>query len=241
MTYILISLHSRDVRVDVWLWKPFRKVFHSIKRDSDIQGSVVKVFATFFLLSYLKILNVTTDLLVYTEKYTLPLGEKSYQTKHALYYDASIEYFRGEHLYYGIAAIFVGIFFVILPLVFLVIYPMRWFQKYLNKLNIQRQSIDMFVNCYLGYFKDGTNGTKDYRYFSIYFFLLQIIIFALFTLSRSSYCFPLGAFVIMLFLFTILVVQPYKEEFKAYSTIDAFMILLLAGVFIMATAGVLLC
>ena len=23
MTYILISLHSRDVRVVVWLWKPF--------------------------------------------------------------------------------------------------------------------------------------------------------------------------------------------------------------------------
>ena len=94
----------------------------------------------------------------------------------------------------------------------------------------------MFVNCYQGYFKDGTNGTKDYRYFSIYFFLLQIILFALFTLSRSSYCFPLRTFVIMLFLFTILVVQPYKEEFKAYSTIDTFMILLLAGVFMMATA-----
>ena len=34
-----------------------------------------------------------------------------------------------------------------------------------------------------------------------------------------------------------MVVQPYKEESKAYSTVDTFMIILLAGVFIMATAG----
>ena len=237
VTYALICLHSRDVRIVVWLWRPFHKVFHSIKKDWDLEGSVVKAFATFFLLSYLKILNTTTDLLVYTEKYTLPLGEQSYQTSYALYYDASVEYFRGEHLYYGIAAAFIGLFFVILPLVFLVIYPMRWFQKLLNKLKIQRQAIDMFVNCYQGYYKDGTDGTRDYRCFSITFFLLQITVFVIFTLSRSSYVFPLGAFVMTLFMFTVLAVQPYKEQFKAYSTIDAFMSLLLAGVSIMATAG----
>ena len=237
VTYALICLHSRDVRIVVWLWRPFHKVFHSIKKDWDLEGSVVKAFATFFLLSYLKILNTTTDLLVYTEKYTLPLGEQSYQTSYALYYDASVEYFRGEHLYYGIAAILVGVFFVILPLVFLVVYPMRCSQKFLNKLKIQRQAIDIFVNCYQGYYKDGTDGTRDYRCFSITFFLIQITVFVIFTLSRSSYVFPLGAFVTMLFMFAVLAVRPYKEQFKAYSTIDAFIILLLAGVFVMATAG----
>ena len=237
VTYALICLHSRDVRIVVWLWRPFHKVFHSIKKDWDLEGSVVKAFATFFILSYLKILNATTDLLVYTEKYTLPLGEWSYRTSYALYYDASVEYFRGEHLYYGIAAILVGLFFVILPLVFLVIYPMRCFQKFLNKLKIQRQAIDIFVNCYQGYYKDGTDGTRDYRCFSITFFLIQISMFTIFTLSRSSYVFPLGAFVMMLFMFAVLAVRPYKAQFKAYSTIDAFMILLLTGVFIMAAAG----
>ena len=236
MTYALICLHSRDVRIVVWLWRPFHKVFHSIKKDWDLEGSVVKAFATFFLLSYLKILNTTIDLLVYTEKYTLPLGEQSYQTSYALYYDASVEYFRGEHLYYGIAAIFVGLFFVALPLVFLVIYPMRCFQRLLNKLKIQRQTIDMFVNCYQGYFKDGTNETRDYRFFSVTFFLIQITNFTIFTLSRSDYVFPLCAFVMVLFMFTILAVQPYKEQFKAYSTIDSFMILIAVGLYMMATA-----
>ena len=237
VTYALICLHSRDVRIVVWLWRPFQKVFHSVKKDWDLEGSVVKAFATFFLLSYLKILNTTTDLLVYTEKYTLPLGEQSYQTSYALYYDASVEYFRGDHLYYGIAAALVGLFFVILPLVFLVVYPLRCSQKFLNKLKIHRQAVDMFVNCYQGYYKDGTNGTRDYRCFSVMFFLLQITMFALFTLSRSGYVFTVGVFIMMLFMFAVLAVRPYKEQFKAYSTIDAFMILVLACVFIMATAG----
>ena len=137
LTYILIILHSRGVHIVVCLWKPFQIIFSSKKRDWNMQGSVVKAFATFFLLSYLKILNVTYDLLVFTDKYTLSLNERSYSTKPALYYDASVEYFKGSHLYYGIAAIFVGIFFVFLPLVFLVIYPMRWFQKCLNFRHIQ--------------------------------------------------------------------------------------------------------
>ena len=237
LTYILIRLYSHDVRFIVWLWKPFHKLFHSIKQDWDMEGSLIQAFATLFMISYLKILNVTVDLLVYTDKYMLPLSKQSYRVKHALYYDASVEYFRGYHLYYGITAILIGIFVVILPLVFLVVYPMRWFQKCLNKLEIKRQVIDMFVNCYQGHYKDGTNGTTDLRFFSISFFVLQITIYILYTLSESIYCYSLGALIIVLLMFTILMVQPYKEQFKAYSKIDAYMLVTIAGVFIMATAG----
>ena len=237
ITYTLICLHDRDIRIVVWLWKPFHKLFHSLKNDWEFEGSVIKAFATFFLLSYLKISNVSMDLLVYTEKYTLSMGEDTYQAKPALYYDPSVEYFHGEHLYYGIAAILVGTFIVILPLVFLVIYPMRLTQKCLNHIKVQRQSIDMFVNCYQGYYKDGTNGTKDCRIFSTVFFLLQIILFALFIFSKSMYFFPAAAMVILFIVFITLAVQPYKEQFKVYSLIDSFMLLVLASIYIMFTAG----
>ena len=169
--------------------------------------------------------------------YTLPSGEKYYYKKPALYYDASVEYFSGSHLYYGIVAIFVGVFFGILPLVFLVIYPMRWFQKSLNFCHIQRQSIDIFINCYQGYYKDGTNGTKDYRYFSVTFFLIQIGTMGLYTLSKSSFCFSLAAISLIILLFITLVVQPYKEQFKAYNVIDAFMIFFLGLLNVVAIAA----
>ena len=236
VSYILISLHSRDVRVVVWLWKPFNKLFYLIKQDWDLEGSVIKAFGTFFLLSYLKILNVTVDLLVYTNMYTLPLGEQSYQVKRVLYYESTIEYFGDQHLCYGIFAVFVAIFVVILPLVFLVVYPMCWFQKCLNYFGVQRQSVDMLVNCYQGYYKDGTNGTRDYRCFSIIFFLGQIFIMMLFTISKSNYCFLLGAILIIVVMFLLFTLQPYKEQFKFYNIIDALMLLILALVFVIVIA-----
>ena len=236
VTYVIISLHSHDVGIVVWLWKPFRKSFSAIRRNWDLEESVVNAFATFFMLSFLKILNVTIDLLVSTNKYTLPLGEQSYRTKLVLYYDASVEYFRGQHLYYGISAIVVGFFFVILPLVFLVVYPMHSCQKCLNYLGIQRHSLDMFVNCYQGYYKDGTNGTRDCRCFSVALFFIQTVLLSLFAVTKSVYCFSLGVMFLTALLFLTLAVQPYKEQFKVYSIIDAFMYILLVFGFSTAIA-----
>ena len=229
ITTILIKLHSRDVGIIVWIWKPFHKMFHLIRGDwSYLEGSVVKAFATFFLLSYLKILDVTADLLIYTDKSVLHFDDQNYKVERVLYYDASVEYFGDEHLYYGITAILVGIFIVILPLIFLLIYPMRWFQKCLNRFKIQRQSIDVFVSCYQGHYKDGTNGTKNLRCFSIVFFLGQIILFCVFMYSKSIYFYPVASITLVLIVFIILGVQPYKEQFKVYSLTDSFMVLALA-------------
>ena len=114
---------------------------------------------------------------------------------------------------------------------------MRWFQKCLNFCHVQRQSIDIFINCYQGYYKDGTNGTRDCRCFSITFFLIQLGTMGLFTLSKSTYCFSLAALSLIVVLFIILVVQPYKEQFKAYSVIDAFMVFFLGVMNIVAVAA----
>ena len=43
-------------------------------------------------------------------------------------------------------------------------------------------------------------------------------------MSKSTYCFSLAAISLLILLFIVLVVQPYKEQFKAYNVIDAFMI-----------------
>ena len=237
LTYFLISLHSRDVRIVVWLWIPFHKVFSLVSQSWDMEGSIVNAFATFLLLSYLKILNNTVDLLVFTRMYVLKANSKEYTIKHVLYSDATVEYFGHEHLPYAIVALFVGVFVVMLPIVFLIVYPMKWFQKCLNALKIQRQRLDMFVNCYQGYYKDGMNGTRGYRWFSVTGFLLKLILFVLFALSPSIYCYSIGLLFVITLMFMHLSLRPYKEEFKVYDITDAFMLLILSGVFIMEIAG----
>ena len=172
-TYILIQLHSRDVRLIVWLWTPFGKCFSLIKVNWDLQGSVVNAFATFFLLSYVKLLDVTLDMLTYSNVYTM--NESNYTERKVLYFDGTVDYFSAEHLPYAIIGFTVLIVFVLLPLLLLTLYPMRWFQKCLNHSRLQKRGLDTFINCFQGYYKDGTDGTRDCRYFSISFFLIQYL------------------------------------------------------------------
>ncbi len=237
ISYILISLHGRDVGIVVWLWRPFHKLFSMFKQNWELEGSIVKAFATFFLLSYLKIISVTFDLLIYTDEFVINESSKEYVTRKALYYDGSTEYFGEEHRPYAILALFIGFFVGFCPLVFLLIYPMKWFQKCLNALKIQRQGIETFVNCYHGYYKDGTNGTRDYRWFSISYFVLQLILFVLFMISRSIYCYSVGAVAIITLMFLQLALQPYKEEFKVCSITDSLLLLDAGCAFIMAVAS----
>ena len=71
------------------IWKPFRFVFHPFHDNWDIRTSVIESFATFFLLLYVKILCVSTDLMLFTSVHELQTNQSHYR----LYYDASIEFF----------------------------------------------------------------------------------------------------------------------------------------------------
>ena len=119
-------MHNADVRIIVQIWRPFLKLFSLFKQNWDLEGSIVKSFATFFLLSYLKIISVTFNLLVFTEMFVISNNSKNFIHKNALYYDASVEYSVREHLSFAILALFIGVFVgVVFSLIFLVVYPMK--------------------------------------------------------------------------------------------------------------------
>ena len=60
-SYFLIVLRDRKVTFIVTVWKPFRKVLVKLNSSWNIRTSVLDSFATFFLLSHVKILSVTSD------------------------------------------------------------------------------------------------------------------------------------------------------------------------------------
>ena len=62
LTYIAVTLHDRYPLV-VKIWRPVYRVFMRIRQEWDIRGSLVQAFATFLVLSYVKILYVSFDLL----------------------------------------------------------------------------------------------------------------------------------------------------------------------------------
>ena len=71
LSYVLIDLYDRNFRLLVILWKPFLKIFSLFRRNWEIRTSVIDAYDTFFLLSNVKFLSVSFDLLFPVKVYQL--------------------------------------------------------------------------------------------------------------------------------------------------------------------------
>ena len=56
LTWFCVELHGRNFKPIVWLWRPFHGCFVRLRRGWNTKSDLIDVFASFFLLSYSKIL-----------------------------------------------------------------------------------------------------------------------------------------------------------------------------------------
>ena len=225
MTYLLIELHSRNVRIVIFLWRHIEHVLTFFENNWSMHASMVNVFATFFLLSYVKILSVSFMLLIPTILYDIHGNRIGY----FLYYDASIQYFGREHLPYGVTAVAVLLVFVIIPTLFLTLYPFKWFQQCLNCCRIRHPAIHTFADCYLGWFTDGTQaGTRDRRFVMSLYLGLRIVIFIFYAFVLNGYVYAFGTVALITFSIVIALLRPYKEQWEIYNVINPAMTLMVA-------------
>ena len=94
-------MYRHNFRLVVWLWRPFDRCFSRFRRQWDVRTSSIDALATFLLLAYAKLLNVSADLLIPTEVFDVHGKRVGFY----LYYDASIECFGKQHLPYAILAL----------------------------------------------------------------------------------------------------------------------------------------
>ena len=224
VSYCLIELYGRNIWCIVVIWKPFHSVFHLLRENWDIRTSVVDSFATFFLLSYVKVLTMSTDLLVFTAVHELPDNKTHYR----IYYDASVEFFRGSHIPYALLAATLAIVFIMIPTLILILYPFQCFQKCLSYCRIQWHFLHAFVDSFQGCYKDGTEpGTYDLRWFSAYGLVLRLGICMLFTLTLSVMFFVYTLLLILIVLIFLVNFQPHKSSVSHHTTIDITFLILL--------------
>ena len=172
-TYICVELHARDCRLIVWLWKPFSRCLAFVLRGRELKFSLVHAFSSFLLLSYSKILFVSFQLLSATKRYN-PYGQMVGPTM--VFYDASIGYFSTPHLPFALLAICVLCVFVVLPALVLLLYPTRAFQRSLGCCRVRWLALHAFADTFNGYYKNGTEGTRDYHYFAGLYVILRIVL-----------------------------------------------------------------
>ena len=162
---VCIQLHARDCKPLVYLWKPFQKCTCCAcmpQKWSPLESLVHTLSAGFLLLSYSKIFKkifqfVTKSGIHTRQKWRGPLS---------LFYNATVPYFSTEHLPFAILGIFILTTFIVLPVLVLLLYPTRVFQRCIGCCSTRWHALDAFVDAFQGCYKNGTNGTPDWQYFS---------------------------------------------------------------------------
>ena len=222
--YSIVKLHDRGNRVFATLWKPFHILLSRFRQKLTLKSSLIDTFATFILLSYIKI-GITAFYILTPTQLWSPDG--SY--KWVVYYDPSTEYFGSSHIAYAIITLILSFMILVVPVILLFLYPYRWFQRCLNRFHLRSLALNAFVDAFQGCFKDGTDGTRDCRYFAALQLLLRLLLIFFFLAAKNI--------IISIFLFSIvlgtyitlfIIAKPYREP--TYNTTDIPMLMSLLAV-----------
>ena len=206
--YVLVKVYDHGCEAALWNCRPVRVCFASFRRNVDIRASLVDAFATFLILSYVKIGYTTFLILQPTIVFTPDGAYKLY-----VYVDASVEYFGTHHLAYALPALCITIMTIVIPVMLLLLYPLSCFHKCLNFCHLRCLALHTFADAFQGCYKDGTNGTRDYRWFSVVHLLMRFGIVAAYDLTRYyAVCYVFMLIFCSFYLVVAAIVQPYKDK-----------------------------
>ena len=236
--YITIELYDRGFKFILLISYPIRRCMTIFRTVWDPRRTILNTFITFFLLSYSKLLFVSINLLIASPSFNSK-GERVPNTI-VLLHDPSIGFFHSEHVPYAVFALLVIAVFVLLPPLLLVLYPTRLFQHSLHLLGFHRWDIPHHImNIFQGWYKDGTEGTRDYRSFSSLYLLLRIgfgCLYVAITLKDdfTDYLLiplALGVFHILLGT-TFFIIKPHRKTWM--SNADGVLFILFGVIFILS-------
>ncbi len=206
LTYVVITLRDHFSLV-MWLCRPMYTCLHRFRKEWEVNNSLIGAFATMLLLSYVKILNVTYDIL--TPRYLHYMNGS-----HSKYYvanDINTPYLSETHLPYFILALAMSFVFNIVPLLLLCLYPCRCFQRCLNRTGLQYQALYTFMDAFQGCYK---HKPYNLRYFSAYFFLVQITNMTIFLLDEIRYH-PSASYMLTVVVIALCIARPYRNKWHS--------------------------
>ena len=231
ISYLAIKLYDRNIVCIVIIWKPLKKVLTFFRKSWDIRTSVIDPFSTFFFLSYTKLLSVSVDLLLSTQIYQLGSNRSTL----GLFYSPSVVYFGREHLPYSIFAVVILTFFVCIPTLILLLYPFRFFHKFLSLFPINWHFLHAFVDSFQGSYKDGTEPrTFDCRWFSGLLLSSRALMFAIYGKTLSLMYFMYTTLLTVIILIIMINIQPFKKVI--HSITEPIFLIFMSLIYIVAIA-----
>ena len=218
LTYSAICLHGKYLTV-VRLWSPVHRILACMRKEWNIQGSLVQAFATFLILSYVKILNVSFDLL-----FPVRLQNKTGKFLEGRYLlnNAEVEYFGPEHFRYGLLAITMLTVFNIFPIIILTVYPCRhYFQMLLSYCGFDKFFLSTFVDVFQGCYR---HKPRICRYFAGLYLVARIIFLSFYAMNDHSAFIAVSSCCLVALASAVLFIQPHRNSTHNKTEVFFFML-----------------
>ena len=253
LAFVLVELHAKDFRPVVVVWKPILHKLIRFRREWNPKSSLVQAFSTLFFLSYAKLIfmvSVPFGVTFYINEYgqTINVNECGQSSKGAPYIDPTIPFWDTKHIILMAFSISILLLVILPPILVLIAYPTKWFRKVQHSLSSRTNlAIQAFVSPFQGCFKDGTNGTCDYRALSGGFLaavlLMVVIRESAFSFVEIDAIKPVLALPITVTMFIILTVgfavfRPYKSDTANHTGVALSALLaVISGLYIFLVTG----
>ena len=160
-TCIFMELHARNYRIICILWKPISSLLKKLNITSVTSDAIIHTFATFIFLSA-SFLTYTLGTFIIRQNVYRSTDGSLY--KFVLYHDPTITWLSRRHIAYATTATVIFIPLIFIPSLLLCVYPTRIYRHLSQYISIRKRlAITAFTEPLQNCFKDGLNGTQDYR------------------------------------------------------------------------------
>ena len=210
LLYVWITLYNKGYKVIVLITRPIHRLLARFWHMTNIEPSLPHSIASTYLLCFMQLAATSFTVIHFA------IGNN---------YDHII-WFR---CLAGIFAILVLILLVLIPMLYIQLYPFKLFHKlleclHLNKLQILTSLGDIFT----GPYKNGTTNKLDYRYFAGIYLLLRIIILLLHFIPYLKIISALQqAGIFSLFCGVIVIFRPYRKNVNNFNVFSIFLLLVI--------------
>ena len=149
--------------------------------------------------------------------YSAVMNTQGHVISKLVYINPTVPYGSKKHICAVLFSVFVAVFLYLPPLLLLILYPTRLYRKISHNIKSKwRIAIKTYVETFQGCYKDGTNGTRDYRALSGYKLALASLLLAVQSVSYNTQFVGLPVLVSII-VFTVFIIlcsllQPYKHR-----------------------------
>ena len=215
ITHMCIWLYSSNYKIFTLLWKPIHYFCIKIRQRWNSEGSIIHAYATLLLLMFLRLNVMFYNANKVTYLTTTDNRTSQRVSAQVLALNPHIHCYTPEHIPYLVIPTFILFAFGVCPSVFICLYPTKVFTRAAMHCCSARVRIAMsvFADVFQGCYKDGLNGTRDYRKTPAIIMLLIIIRTFIITFrvdSRNYFMWMTTAVSIFLSLI-VSYVRPYKS------------------------------